>query len=170
MVSTKRTLLFHTGIAILVGIFLATFLGFDGKPDPESRARELVPDELTAGKMIIGHFGRQNGAASFVIEGPIPTSMQSLEPRLHFGFGRTPSRTVTAVPWIETASNQRYSHESGLSCSCFACAENVRICEMAADWLNKKGSLFYVNADPQGTSYILNREGRRLIVVWNRPL
>jgi len=170
MKSGKRTMLIHLGIVSIVGILLAMFLGFEGKPDPESQARAMVPEELTVGKIIIGQFGEESDAAVFKIEGPAPASMQSLEVRETFGLSRTPRQSVRKVNWTNTGPHRTYRHASFRDCSCFACVKDAKICEKASDWLNKEGSLFFINADPDGTSYLMNRDLREIIVVWKRPI
>lgn len=167
MTLTKLERLKHVGITLAVGIPLAVLFLMDEKPDLSSRVRNLIPEELTAGSMISADFGEESGAALFGIEGHVPEAMRSFEVGPGFG-SRGPS--IKAVNWTNTAPMRVYSQPNYQNCSCFACARDAQICKMASEWLNKEGSLLYLDSNPQGTSYILNRDDRQIIVIWNRRL
>ncbi len=113
------------------------------------------------------HFDQESGAALFSIGGQIPKAMQSFEASPGFG-SRGP--IIKKIEWTSTAPMRVYSQPNYQNCSCFACVKDAQICKMASEWLNKEGSLFYLDSNPQGTSYILNRDDRQIIVVWNRRL
>ena len=154
MTLNKLERLKHVGITLAVGISLAVLFLMDEKPDLSSRVRNLIPEELTAGSMISADFGAESGAALFGIEGHVPEVMRSFE--VGHGFGsRGPS--IKVVNWTNTAPLRVYSQPNHQNCSC-------------SEWLNKEGSLLYLDSDPQGTSYILNRDDRQIIVIWNRRL
>ena len=167
MISTKLESLKHIGITLAFGIALAVLFLMDEKPDLPSRARNLIPAELAARTMVSADFSEESGAALFNIEGEIPEEMQSFEAGLGFGI-RGPS--IQMINWTSTAPLRVYSQPNSQNCSCFACARDKQICKMAAEWLNKEGSLVYISSNPQGTSYILNRDDSQIIVVWNRRL
>lgn len=164
MISTKLTMLKHMGITIAVGVPLAVLFLMDEKPDLQTQARNLVPEILTPGRMITGRFDEESGVALFSIDGQIPTAMQSFE-----ASPGSRRHSVERVEWSPTVPMRVYS-QLHKDCACFACAKDAQICEMASEWLNKEGSLFYRDSNPQGTSYILNRQDRQIIVVWNRRL
>tara|TARA_R110002033_G_scaffold82358_4_gene133214 strand:+ start:492 stop:995 length:504 start_codon:yes stop_codon:yes gene_type:complete len=167
MTSTKLERLKHVGITLAVGIPLAVLFLMDEKPDLPSRARNLIPEEITADSMISADFGEESGAALFSIKGHVPKVMQSFEVLPGIG-SRGPA--IRAVNWTNTAPMRVYSQPNYQNCSCFACARDVQICKIASEWLNKEGSLLYLDSNPQGTSYILNHDDRQIIVIWNRRL
>jgi len=164
MAFTKLTTLQQIGISLIVGILLAVIFLLNNKSDPHAEVRSLIPEVIKVGTMISGDFGDESGAASFRIDGQIPAAMHSFEFR-----PRVNRPSAKPVRWRSTPT-QLYAQKRHQNCSCFACANDPQICEMAADWLKKEGSLFYLSSDPEGTSYILNRGDRQIIIVWNRAL
>lgn len=145
---------------------MALFL-ISGKSDPVAKARSLIPDEIAGGAMVLGKFSDKNGAALFEIDGQIPSEMRSFEPRLDVG--RIVRPKVKTVRWKSTPVSV-HVRTGQKDCSCFACATDPQICKIAADWSSEEGSLFYLSSSSEGTSYLLNRESKKIIIVWNRAL
>ena len=171
MASTKPNLLQQIFFAAVVGILLSLLLFFGSNSDPQIKARELVPDELVVGEMAVGYFKKDSGAALFGIEGPIPKFMYAKELRPNIGGGtRTPGYIVEKIQWAKVTWYKPYVQGDDQNCACFACINDVKLCKVASEWLDSEGTLFYLNSKPNGPSYILNREERKIIVVWNRTL
>ncbi len=162
MLSSKLTTLQQIGLTLVIGTFLISVGLVVGKPDIDSQIRSLAPDELNVGTMILSDYDEERGAAMFEVVGAVPQSMKSFE------LVNNRNRWKT-VRWKSTSALID-TYEGHQNCSCFACAEDPKICNIAAEWLEKDGSLFYLNSNPTGANYLLNREDQRLIIVWNRAL
>ena len=166
MALSRLSLIYHIAMALLVGLFFALFILFNSTPDPQAQARALAPDAIKLGDLIAGDFGDGKGAAIFEIDGPIPRVMYKVEVDLPSGASVTPR--TRKVAWKETPTSPYWNKRQ--RCGCFACATDIKICRVAAGWLSADGSLHYRNPTDDGTSYIINRPDRKIIIIWNRPL
>lgn len=167
MAIPKLTPLIQIGFVLAVGAVLMVAFFLDSKSNPEANARDLVPEEIQPGRMIFGEFGEKKGSALFEVNGSIPDKMRSIEPLP--SVSRVTRPRVRTVNWKSTPIS---SHDmiSPTDCSCFACETDLQSCRVAAEWLNQEGSLYYLSSRPEGTSYILNRDKRQVLVFWNRAL